>query len=174
MKNRTAIIVFAIAFGLLSCKDAATTKSTDEKVTSSEKTSKKTDGTLAFNTDETTAIFQQYNHIKTAMVASDAAAVKTGANALLNVSEDATLKEIAQTIADADGIENQRKALPELTASVERLLDNAITSGAIYKQYCPMAFNNTGAYWLSSEKEIRNPYFGDAMLSCGSVKETLN
>ena len=108
------------------------------------------------------------------MVASDAAAVKTGANALLNVSGDATLKEIAQTIANADGIENQRKALPDLTASVERLLDNAITSGAIYKQYCPMAFNNTGAYWLSSEKEIRNPYFGDAMLSCGSVKETIN
>lgn len=173
MKNRTAIIVFAIAFGLLSCKDA-TTKSTDEKVTSSEKISKKTDGALAFNADETTAIFQQYNHIKTAMVASDAAAVKTGANALLNVSGDATLKEIAQTIADADGIENQRKALPELTSTVERFLGNAITSGAIYKQYCPMAFNNTGAYWLSSEREIRNPYFGDAMLSCGSVKETLN
>jgi len=168
MKNRTALIIFTVAFALLSCKDSATTKNTDEKTTT------KTDGTLAFNTDETTALFQHYNHIKTAMVASDAAAVKTGANALLNVSGDATLKEIAQTIANADGIENQRKALPDLTASVERLLDNAITSGAIYKQYCPMAFNNTGAYWLSSEKEIRNPYFGDAMLSCGSVKETIN
>ena len=174
MKNRTALIIFTVAFALLSCKDSATTKNTDEKTTSSEKTTTKTDGTLAFNTDETTALFQHYNHIKTAMVASDAAAVKTGANALLNVSGDATLKEIAQTIANADGIENQRKALLDLTASVERLLDNAITSGAIYKQYCPMAFNNTGAYWLSSEKEIRNPYFGDAMLSCGSVKETIN
>ncbi len=174
MKKRTAVIVFTIAFGLLSCKDVPTTKSTNEKVTSSEKTSTKINSTLAFNSDETTAIFQQYNHIKTAMVASDATAVKTGANALLNVSGDATLKEIAQTIANADGIENQRKALPELTATVERLLDNAIASGTIYKQYCPMAFNNTGAYWLSSEKEIRNPYFGDAMLSCGSVKETLN
>lgn len=173
MKNRTALIVFALAFGLLSCKDTAT-KSTGKKVTSIEKTSTKTDGALAFDTDETTAIFQQYNHIKAAMVASDAAAVKKGANALLNVSGDATLKEIAQAIANADGIENQRKALPDLTANVERLLDNAITSGALYKQYCPMAFNNTGAYWLSAEKEIRNPYFGDAMLSCGSVKETLN
>ncbi len=174
MKNKTVLIVFAVAFGLLSCKDATTTKSTDEKTIATEKAITKTAGTLAFNTDETTAIFQQYNHIKTAMVASDAEAVKVGANALLNVSGDATLKEIAQTIANADGIENQRKALPDLTASVERLLDNAITSGAIYKQYCPMAFNNTGAYWLSSEKEIRNPYFGDAMLSCGSVKETIN
>ena len=173
MKNSTAIIVFAIAFGFLACKDAKT-KNIDEKTTSSEKTTTtKTDSALAFNTDKASAIFQQYNHIKTAMVASDATAVKTGANALFNVSGDATLKKIAQTIANADGIENQRKALPELTATVERLLDNAITSGAIYKQYCPMAFNNTGAYWLSSEKEIRNPYFGDAMLSCGSVKETL-
>jgi len=174
MKNRTAFIVFAIAFGLLSCKDAATTKNTDEKTTSSEEIATKTNGTLVFNTEEATAVFQHYNHIKTAMVAGDASEVKAGANALLNLSGDATLNEIAQTIFNVDDIENQRKALPDLTASVERLLDNAITSGAIYKQYCPMAFNNTGAYWLSSEKEIRNPYFGDAMLSCGSIKETLN
>ncbi len=174
MKNRTAFIVASIVFGLLSCKDAATEKSNVEKVTSSEKTTTKAEGALAFNTDESTAIFKQYNHIKTAMVASDAEAVKMGAKALLNIAADVSLKETAQTIVDAEGIENQRKALPDLTASVEQVLNNAITSGTVYKQYCPMAFNNTGAYWLSSEKEIRNPYFGDAMLSCGSVKEILN
>jgi hypothetical protein len=36
-----------------------------------------------------------------------------------------------------------------------------------------MAFNNEGAYWLSAEKEVNNPYFGDKMLHCGSVKEEL-
>ena len=35
-----------------------------------------------------------------------------------------------------------------------------------------MAFNNTGAYWLSNSKEIYNPYFGDMMLNCGRVADT--
>ncbi len=43
----------------------------------------------------------------------------------------------------------------------------------IYVQHCPMANNNEGAYWLSTDKEIRNPYYGVAMLSCGSVTDSL-
>lgn len=39
----------------------------------------------------------------------------------------------------------------------------------IYVQHCPMADNNTGADWLSLDKSIKNPYFGDKMLTCGSV-----
>ena len=33
-----------------------------------------------------------------------------------------------------------------------------------------MALEDQGAYWLSEFKEIKNPYFGDAMLKCGEVK----
>jgi hypothetical protein len=29
------------------------------------------------------------------------------------------------------------------------------------------------ANWLSDQKEIANPYYGNSMLTCGSVKETL-
>ena len=47
-----------------------------------------------------------------------------------------------------------------------------ITS-VIYIQHCPMADSNEGADWLSREKEILNPYFGAAMLSCGETKRTL-
>jgi Cu(I)/Ag(I) efflux system membrane fusion protein len=43
-----------------------------------------------------------------------------------------------------------------------------------YYQFCPMAFDNKGAYWLSESKTIRNPYFGERMLDCGETKETLN
>ncbi|HAT69560.1 MAG TPA: efflux RND transporter periplasmic adaptor subunit, partial [Flavobacteriaceae bacterium] len=38
-----------------------------------------------------------------------------------------------------------------------------------YIQECPMANNNNGAQWLALEKGIKNPYFGEAMLDCGSV-----
>ncbi len=44
----------------------------------------------------------------------------------------------------------------------------------IYVQFCPMADDNKGAYWLSLQEEIRNPYFGDKMLICGLVKEEIN
>ena len=43
----------------------------------------------------------------------------------------------------------------------------------LYVQHCPMADNNKGADWLSLSKEIKNPYFGNAMLSCGEVISTM-
>ncbi|MDG1573385.1 efflux RND transporter periplasmic adaptor subunit [Robiginitalea sp. M366] len=42
----------------------------------------------------------------------------------------------------------------------------------IYVQFCPMADDFKGAFWISRDAEIRNPYFGDAMLTCGEVRET--
>jgi Cu(I)/Ag(I) efflux system membrane fusion protein len=44
--------------------------------------------------------------------------------------------------------------------------------GTVYYQYCPMANGNKGAYWLSEINEIKNPYFGEKMLSCGETRET--
>jgi len=41
----------------------------------------------------------------------------------------------------------------------------------LYHDHCPMYDNNKGAMWLSETREIRNPYFGDKMMTCGSVKE---
>jgi Cu(I)/Ag(I) efflux system membrane fusion protein len=36
-----------------------------------------------------------------------------------------------------------------------------------------MAFDFDGAEWLSDSDQIRNPYFGDKMLTCGSVEDTI-
>ncbi len=43
----------------------------------------------------------------------------------------------------------------------------------LYYQFCPMAKNNEGAYWISDTKEIVNPYMGQRMLTCGMTKEKL-
>lgn len=43
----------------------------------------------------------------------------------------------------------------------------------LYVQFCPMADNNKGADWLSLESEIKNPYFGEAMLGCGEVEDSI-
>jgi Cu(I)/Ag(I) efflux system membrane fusion protein len=47
-----------------------------------------------------------------------------------------------------------------------------LANRVVYKDYCPMAFGDEGAYWLSEKKEILNPYFGASMLTCGEVKAT--
>ena len=53
------------------------------------------------------------------------------------------------------------------------LKDAGLKNVTIYHQYCPMAFNDQGAYWLSKYPEIENPYFGDKMLECGEITDTL-
>jgi len=43
----------------------------------------------------------------------------------------------------------------------------------VYEQFCPMAENNTGAFWLSLQEQIKNPYLGQKMLKCGNVESTI-
>ncbi len=38
---------------------------------------------------------------------------------------------------------------------------------------CPMAFDNRGADWLQNDDQVLNPYFGQMMLKCGSVKKVI-
>lgn len=42
----------------------------------------------------------------------------------------------------------------------------------VSRVFCPMAFNDKGAYWLQTGKMVMNPYFGDEMLHCGAFKVT--
>ncbi len=77
-------------------------------------------------------------------------------------------------LMNSDDIENQRKAFKPfnetLIASIKSL---GTGKEKVYIQFCPMADNDAGAYWLSSEEEIMNPYFGDMMLHCGEVTDTI-
>ncbi len=86
----------------------------------------------------------------------------------------ADLKEHAGHIGDnANSIEHQREHLVMLSRDVDDLVKMAGTGGkTLYKEFCPMANDGKGAYWLSTEKDIKNPYYGSSMLTCGSVKAT--
>lgn len=126
-----------------------------------------------FKNEQIAEAFQHYIHIKTAFVNTNGKEAKSGAEMLNKITDDEILKTALQTIIDNDDIEVQRKAFVVVTAQMETMLSGALASGEVYKQFCPMAFNNEGGYWLSTEKEIRNPYFGDRMLKCGSVAETI-
>lgn len=47
------------------------------------------------------------------------------------------------------------------------------TDEELYIQHCPMANNDYGADWLSYDEKIRNPYYGESMMTCGVIQETL-
>ncbi|APG61086.1 DUF3347 domain-containing protein [Christiangramia salexigens] len=128
-----------------------------------------------FKSEATAAIFQHYIHVKTALVNSNMEEAKKGGEMLSKAIADSNkeAKVIAEKIAQAGDIESQRKAFSDLTAQMENILKGALSSGEVYMQYCPMAFNNKGGYWISAEKEIKNPYFGDKMLNCGATKSVI-
>lgn len=77
-------------------------------------------------------------------------------------------------IQSADDIEAQRKSFSTLSDNLYKSAKAFGLGGKkAFYEFCPMAFNNEGAYWLSDQEKIRNPYFGDKMLTCGEVKEKL-
>ncbi len=134
-------------------------------------------GDLAFNNQNMEAVYNHYMHVKTALVNTNAEEAKSGAQmmteALQNAGGNEEALNAAQTIAQTDDINVQRTTFQDLSAAMENMLTGELSSGEVYKQYCPMAFDGKGAYWLSSSEEIRNPYYGDKMLKCGSVRDTI-
>ena len=120
-------------------------------------------------------VFQNYLEIQAALVNADAgqAATVAGRMAETLTEERAGLRDLAKQMAGTDDLEIQRARFAELTTEIESLFANAITAGTVYKIHCPMAFDNKGADWFSEVSEIRNPYFGDKMLTCGRVTEEI-
>jgi membrane fusion protein, copper/silver efflux system len=49
-----------------------------------------------------------------------------------------------------------------------------VPNDTLYVQHCPMANDNNGADWISKEKVVKNPYYGDKMLTCGTVTDTID
>lgn len=93
-------------------------------------------------------------------------------NAWMKYSSE--LKNTLQHVQHSESIEEIRKTFQQVSEGMIDLTKafNPFT-GTLYVQFCPMADNNKGANWLSEEEEIRNPYFGEAMLTCGEVKSTI-
>ena len=138
------------------------------------------------------SVFSSYVELKEAFVDSDAKQVQSEARETKEALAKVDMKLVSgaahndwmsyltpiqnslNEIQSAADIEAQRK-------SFSRLSDNLYKSAKAFGlggkeafyEYCPMAFNNEGAYWLSDQEEIRNPYFGDKMLTCGELKEKL-
>lgn len=137
-------------------------------------------------------IFNDYLKIKKAFVLTDANKVNEAAKQTIPNLKEVKMKLLKKIEAHKIWME----ALPILKSSLEKLtaetdiekqrtefinLSNIMinlanrfgTEKTIYVQHCPMANDDKGADWLSTEKAIKNPYFGNKMLQCGSVEQVI-
>lgn len=150
----------------------------------------------AFTQSFENLLFSYYD-LKDALVAADTVKANGAAGKLAQHADslkldairgDSTglIKETAKSLAgmintaalglmQESGLEEKRKEFESMTDPMWSLTRTIrYDGGKVYYQFCPMAFNDRGAYWLSRDTEIRNPYFGDKMLKCGSVEDSLN
>ena len=89
-----------------------------------------------------------------------------------NLADDA--KEMADHIGkNGDKLEHQRGHFDMLSNDMYDLVKTFGSEQTLYQDYCPMYNNKKGATWLSETKEIKNPYLGNKMPVCGSVKEEI-
>ena len=126
------------------------------------------------------AVLTTYYNLKEALVKSNADAAAMSAAELIkaiNATDKETIKEESRNalLSDADAISQtkdikvQREKFATLSANMATLVKSVkLSVDPVYLQYCPMK----KASWLSDNKTIKNPYYGSAMLTCGSVKET--
>lgn len=86
------------------------------------------------------------------------------------------LSAAAESARDARDIGTRRLSLSALTAELTRTLEHfgySHVSGPAQVFHCPMAFDGAGGDWLQLSDETANPYYGAAMLRCGTSEREL-
>lgn len=128
-------------------------------------------------TTELATPIDSYLLVKDALVSSDIEMTADAARQFIESAEANGMNDksirVAEAIANSKDLETQRTEFETLTALMMDYAKSNDLGKALFVQYCPMAFDNKGASWISDVKEIRNPYFGDMMLKCGRVTEEL-
>ncbi len=132
-------------------------------------------------TNRLSAVLQSYYSIKDALVAGNNKTASESAAEFMKNLDGISYKTISEgsvnnllkdagTIANAKNIDKQRAAFSNFSTNMASVAkEQKLTDQPVYLQYCPMK----KASWLSSEKSIKNPYYGNSMLTCGKVTETI-
>ncbi len=139
-------------------------------------------------TTQLSQVLNSYYGIKNALVNSDAKAAAMNAGELLKAINAVDMNALSATdmnafmplqeklafdakhISENNGIAEQREHFSSLSNNIYKLAKAAkLSAEPVYQAYCPMK----KAYWLSSEAAIKNPYYGNMMLTCGKVTDTL-
>ena len=145
----------------------------------------------SFSDKKLNVIFTNYFLLKEDLVNTNgqlaAAKAKLLVASLINVKTTELSKEVqtvwmkvvkkitedSKAIAATSDVKAQRVHFVSLSKKMYDLVKVAKYDSTVYYQYCPMANDGKGAYWLSIENAVRNPYYGSKMLKCGEVVETI-
>ena len=138
------------------------------------------------------AVFNDYISLKDALVKEDSKSTSASATTLLKnlgkvdmkllsdneahnhwMTLEKKLKFSATSISNTSDIKVQRDHFKHLSSHLINSVQLFGVNEKVYVEFCPMADNNSGAYWLSKEEKVINPYFGEAMLTCGEVKQVI-
>jgi len=82
------------------------------------------------------------------------------------------MKGHGKNISESSDVEEQRAQFSYLTDALVASMMAFGTPDTLFVQHCPMAMDGNGADWISKGEEIKNPYYGEKMLTCGSLKTT--
>ncbi|QTY26440.1 DUF3347 domain-containing protein [Flavobacterium sp. CS20] len=137
-------------------------------------------------------VFNAYIKLKDAFVGDDSRTASTSAKTLLNAMKKVDMKQLtdheahnhwmtiskevsgsASSISEISDIEEQRSHFKHLSAHLSKGVKLFGVNQKVYEQFCPIADNNKGAYWLSLNEPIKNPYLGAKMLTCGDTKTVI-
>lgn len=84
------------------------------------------------------------------------------------------LLKSTKAMTSASDIQEMRNSFDELSETTIGMVNTfQLTNKELYVLHCPMANSNKGANWLSASSEVKNPYYGSAMLTCGEVRDTI-
>lgn len=133
-------------------------------------------------------ILNDYYGVKDALVAGDAKAAASSAAEMMKSISNVDMKALpekdhmaymslkeklsfdARHISESTDINHQREHFTALSANMDAFAKKAhLSQEPIYEDYCPMK----KVYWLSNGTDIKNPYYGKSMLTCGKVTATL-
>lgn len=192
MRNAIVIGLFTASLCTVSCNNSEPAQEAQKPIAEAHEAVPMVTNAHKANEDarkSLTTVYTQYLRVKDALVKTDAAAAQTAATELMGLlsfdtallsndektawnEQQQVLHKAAETIAGTADVEQQRTAFNNLSTGMEKaVVSIGLYGQTVYKQYCPMAFDDAGAYWLAGEEEVNNPYFGDKMLHCG-VTET--
>jgi len=178
MRTTTKSLFIVAVVALFAAACTSPVKQDQQEEVKENPTHPKTSQTASLKDDQLNAIYPYYQHLTAALVEADATEAKVAAAAIeLGAKEipgAGSISSLASKIAATSDIEAQRIEFAALSTNFIALLKKAgIGSGELYIAHCPMASNDKGADWVTNSREIKNPYFGESMLTCGSIKETL-
>jgi hypothetical protein len=164
--------LFGLALTFAACNGPAKKASTDTSADSTNKVS-----AVLPDEDKVSDVLKDYYTLKDNLVASDSAAAKTSAakleTELAGVKGCNEAAGVAGQIAATANLSSQREQFLTLSKDVITLAKGFVKGKPAYVAFCPMTNKGKGGYWLTDTKEIKNPYYGKAMLTCGSIKEEI-